>query len=81
MVWIQDLGSGIHKKLISDQDPGVKMHRIPDPQHWSINSLKFMPKYLTLTLFIYDTDLVECNFVFWSLPAGYAWDLEQKNKN
>ncbi len=40
-----------------------------------------MLKYLKLTLCIYDTDLVECYFVIWSLPAGYAWDLEQKSKN
>jgi hypothetical protein len=67
--------SGIRKKTYSE-DPEVKKHQIPDRQHWSINSLKFMPKYLIFTVFIYDTDLVECNFVIWSLPAGYAWDLK-----
>jgi hypothetical protein len=36
MGWV---GSGSEvrdpENLISDQDPGVKKHRIPDPQHWN----------------------------------------------
>jgi hypothetical protein len=32
-VWAGNLRSEIWKKIILDSDPGVKKHRIPDPQH------------------------------------------------
>ena len=31
-IWVWEPGSG--KNLFRIPDPGVKRHRIPDPQHW-----------------------------------------------
>ncbi len=41
------LGSGIRKKPIPD--PGVKRHRIPDPQHWDPDSVAIITVYVSVS--------------------------------
>jgi hypothetical protein len=36
MGWIRDPGSGKNLLRIPILDPGVKKHRIPDQNHWSV---------------------------------------------